>query len=208
MTHFLSVHLQPPYSIFCTNFLFHRASHELLSLVLNFVLHGISSYECVQVWWSLDIWAWSWLAEHPFCLLWDIGTPLFSGATYSSRPLPPSLSFPLQLSYSTTAIYIPLVKSIQPASQPDIPLTFSSSKKRNTENCIPFLLPHNSLLLPSCPCKAFAPTPLQAHQSASKAGYSQKETNLAATRTHSNWVIWAPRTIIFGLFWEYYDEWL
>lgn len=96
----------------------------------------------------------------------------------------------------------------QPASQPDILLTFSSSKKRNTENCIPFLLSHNSLLLPSCPGKAFAPTPLSADQSASKAGYSQKETNLAATRTHSNWVIWAPRTIIFGLFWEYYDEWL
>lgn len=160
MTHFLPVHLQPPYSIFSPNFLFRRASHELLSPVLNFVLHGISSYECVQGWWSLDIWAWSWLAEHPSCLLWDIGAPLFSGATYISRPLPPFLSFPLQLSYSTTAIYIPLVKSIQPASQPDILLTFSSSKKRNPENSVPFLPSYNSLLLPSCPCRAFAPTPL------------------------------------------------
>lgn len=48
----------------------------------------------------------------------------------------------------------------QPASQPDILLTFRSSKKGNTENNIAFLLSSNWLLVPSCPCKAFAPTSL------------------------------------------------
>lgn len=81
-------------------------------------------------------------------------------------PSPPPflfLSFPLQFSYSTTAIYIPPVKSlksIQPANQPDILLMFRYLKMRNTENNILFLLCYNSLLIPSCPCKAFALTSL------------------------------------------------
>lgn len=88
-----------------------------------------------------------WL-HHFFSLVWDTGTPIFSGATSISPPL---LPFPLQLSYSKTAIYIPPVKSVksrQPASQPegqaateDVLLCFSSAWKETQQTTAPFLSP-------------------------------------------------------------------
>lgn len=67
----------------------------------------------------VDRWDETMAASIFFSQLWDTGTPIFSGATTIS-PSPTLLPFPLQLSYSKTAIYIPPVKSVKvkTASQP------------------------------------------------------------------------------------------
>lgn len=130
-------------TIFCQkNKLFVLRGHLLfIKAGFQFSPTWYTSSERVQVWSSLGFRVWSRLAEHNFCRLWDIGTPLFSGATYISHPPFPFLWFPLQLSYSTTAIYIPLVKSVksvEPSSQPDILLPFSSSRKESQKMTAPF----------------------------------------------------------------------
>lgn len=160
---FSCLHLQPPSSVIKTNFLFRRAIHYLLSLVLNLVLCGtlllsVSKYDHP---WASE-YDHDWLSIIFFC------SETLALLSSLAPHLPSPLSFPLVpaavILFNDCYLYpSSQVSQVNTASHPANQIycyRLVAQGKRDTEKDSPFLLFYNLLLLPSYPCQAFAPTSL------------------------------------------------